>query len=202
MRLCARPCLRQGLEGRLAVRKQLCCVEWSDSGTLESLVLRSETEQKPPRNSFLGFLSMKIKNTVKESFFVFACGLALMAYSLINHDSSKISWSLSPYLFPFVISIFVIVLSVTLFFGSLKSDRKVKEKSKILWKPVLSFLAAVSAYYILMPFLGFIISNILLLCGLFVLLGQKIWWKILLLSVTVTFAIYWLFHSFLHVMLP
>ena len=145
---------------------------------------------------------MKIKNSAIESFFVFACGLALMAYSLINHYSIKISWSLSPYLFPFVISIFVIVLAVTLFAGALKSDKKVKEKSKILWKPVLSFLAAVSAYYIIMPFLGFIIANILLLGGLFVLLGQKSWWKILFLSVTVTFSIYWLFHSFLHVMLP
>lgn len=163
-----------------------------------------------------------MKNIVKEGIFFFICGIALLAYSLINHYSTSITWSLSPYLFPLVVSLFFIVLSCTLFFSAFSSGTKKSgnaeksaagasassgtsaagSSSKILWKPVLIFIAAVSVYYVIMPFIGFIASNIILLAFLFVLLGERVWWKILSLSVVTTLVIYYFFHTFLHVMLP
>ena len=156
-----------------------------------------------------------MKNIVKEGIFFFICGIALLAYSLINHYSTSITWSLSPYLFPLVVSLFFIVLSCTLFFSAFSSGTKKSgnaeksssgtssaDSSKILWKPVLIFIAAVSVYYVIMPFISFIASNIILLSFLFVLLGERVWWKILCLSVVTTLVIYYFFHTFLHVMLP
>ena len=154
-----------------------------------------------------------MKETVKESVLFFVLGVSLLVFSLVNHYSVQIEWGLSPYLFPAVIAVFMIILSVTLFAGGIRAGEKpaheemsgtgsTSEKNKTQWRAVACYLGAVLAYYIVMPFIGFIAADILLLAGLFILLGERVWWKIAVLSVAVTMFIYWLFHSFLHVMLP
>ena len=173
-----------------------------------------------------------MKNIAKDGILFLIFGTALLIYSLVNHYSANIIWSLSPYLFPLVISLFFIFLAVGLLLGSRqdlqqnpqgnqrqgmqqKPQGKQREDMqqnpqenahssacKICWKPVLIFLAIVFVYYIIMPFAGFIVSNVILLACLFILLGLRIWWKIACLSVVTTLTIYYFFHSFLHVMLP
>lgn len=140
---------------------------------------------------------------VLDSAFFFACGLALFIYSLVSHYSLQTEWKLSPYLFPLLISVFIIALSVSLFLesGKVVGMRNGKNE-KLDWKGFFAFLAASFAYWALMPLLGFIASNILYLVILFIISGERKWWKISLLSIITTFVIYLLFDTFLHVMLP
>ena len=65
-----------------------------------------------------------MKETVKESVLFFVLGVSLLVYSLVNHYSVQIEWGLSPYLFPAVIAVFMIILSVTLFAGGIRAGEK------------------------------------------------------------------------------
>jgi len=141
---------------------------------------------------------------VKGSILFFCIGLFILAYSLINHYEVNGPWKMSPYLFPTLISIILITLSFTLLFEGVKAvDRgEVKEKPKTHWKRVFMYIGITLLYYFIMPHLGFIITNIVMLIALFLLLGLRVWWKIAILSVSTTIIIYYLFHVLLYVMLP
>lgn len=138
---------------------------------------------------------------VKDSIFFFVCGVALCVYSLVNHYAMKCEWKLSPYLFPFLISLFIIVISVFFFLES-KTNGEAGKKEETDWRAFLSYLAASFLYCLLMPHLGFIIANILFLASLFIFSGERRWWLVAILSAGVTVVVYVLFHTLLHVMLP
>ena len=67
---------------------------------------------------------------------------------------------------------------------------------------VLVLVAASFAYYFLMQKIHFIAATVLYLLALFLYLGERTWWKLLLLSVITTGAIYVLFGMCLNVRLP
>ncbi|MCR5288650.1 MAG: tripartite tricarboxylate transporter TctB family protein [Treponema sp.] len=148
------------------------------------------------------------QSSVRDGILFFCIGIALMLYSFINHYSVHIEWKLSPYLFPVLISFFIIALAIVLCVGGIReataeqSKEESSEPSPTQWKTVLIYIAAVVAYYILMPFFGFVITTIALLVVLFLFLGERSWIKIAVLAIFTSFAIYYLFHVLLHVMLP
>ena len=144
----------------------------------------------------------------QESLFVGLCSVALMAYSLYHHqfDRNTTEWKTSPYLFPVLVSVFGLLLAVSLFADALhdvraQEQRGVAEGKKNL-RGALVFIGASVLYYVLMPHIHFIPATVLYLAGLFVYLGERKWWKVALLSVITTGVVYALFGLGLNVRLP
>lgn len=145
----------------------------------------------------------------QDSIFVGLCATALLIYSLYHHyfDRNTSDWKTSPYLFPTLISVFGLLLTVSLIMDGLQELRSGEEKKKNTGSKrnltgVLVLIAASLVYYLLMPILHFIPATILFLAALFIYLGERKWWKIALLAVITTLAIYALFGKGLNVRLP
>lgn len=144
----------------------------------------------------------------QDAVFVGLCSVGLLAYSLYHHyfDNNTSEWKMSPYLFPTLISVFGLLLTLSLVADGLNEMRSPEQREESSSKKnligVLVLVAAALIYYILMPILTFIPSTVLFLAALFIYLGERKWWKILLLSGITTAAIYVLFGIALNVRLP
>lgn len=148
------------------------------------------------------------QENVQDAIFVFICSVALLIYGLYNKFTGiPCEWKLSPYLFPVLLSVFGILLSISLFYDGKKAllsgaePEFVKGDPQKLKKTAI-YLVIFLLYYFLMPVLGFFIATTIFLASLFILLGEKKWWIILLLSVSSTAIIYILFGVLLHVRFP
>jgi len=151
---------------------------------------------------------LKNKN-IQDSFIIFCFGVFLFWYSLSNHyNGPAVEWKMSPSLFPILISVFLILLSVSLFFDGLRQIKNETSENKsaaapvFMLKPVLVTIALSIAYFYLMRFIKFIPSTMLYLAGMILFLGEKRYWLIALIAVICTFSIYVLFDLALGVMLP
>ena len=151
---------------------------------------------------------LKNKN-IQDSFIIFCFGVFLFWYSLSNHyNGPAVEWKMSPSLFPILISVFLILLSVSLFFDGLRQIKNKTSENKsaaapvFMLKPVLVTIALSIAYFYLMRFIKFIPSTMLYLAGMILFLGEKRYWLIALIAVICTFSIYVLFDLALGVMLP
>ncbi len=146
----------------------------------------------------------------QESVFVGVCSAGLLIYSLYHHhfDRNTSEWKMSPYLFPVLISVFGFLLAVSLLADALHELRvpetEAAGESGAKKNPVgaLVLVGASVVYYLLLPVLHFIPATILYLLGLIFYLGERKWWKLALLSVLTTGAVYALFGLVLHVRLP
>ena len=157
---------------------------------------------------------MYLKNkTIQDSCVVFIFGNVLFWYSLSSHyNGPTVEWKMSPSLFPILISVFIVLLSISLFFdgigqvkkainqGSKESESAASKDLKI--KPVLMTVLLSIAYFVLMRFITFIPATILYLGGMTLFLGERRYWLIALIAVICTMTIYVLFDLFLGVMLP
>lgn len=144
-----------------------------------------------------------------DSIFVGLCSVGLLGYSLYHHhfDRNTTEWKTSPFLFPVLISVFGFLLAVSLMADAIHEAHTPEEAHAKAGKknnPIgaLVFIGASIAYYLLMPILHFIPATILFLAGLFIYLGERKWWKIALLALITTGAVYALFGLGLNVRLP
>ena len=149
----------------------------------------------------------------QDSLFVGICSVILLCYSLYHHhfDRNTSEWKTSPFLFPVLISVFGLLLVVSLVSDAIRETRNSLEAGaasetgapeKKNLTGVLVLVAASFAYYFLMQKIHFIAATVLYLLALFLYLGEQTWWKLLLLSVITTGAIYVLFGMCLNVRLP
>ncbi len=140
-----------------------------------------------------------------ESLVFGTLGVSLFVYSLYAHYQEEVAWKLSPYLFPIFIAFFLVLVAVAMM---IQGKRKGGEQSASgegstgLSKRVFGFTSLVVIYYILMPLLGFLVTDTLMLMLFFLFLGVRPWWKALLFSGTLTYLIYAVFQLLLHVRLP
>ncbi len=143
-----------------------------------------------------------------DAIFVSCCSLALLIYSLYHHyfDRNTSGWKTSPYLFPTLISVFGLLLAFSLLMDARQALRASHETAKSSDKPningVLAVIGISLIYYFAMPLLTFVPATLLFLLALFIYLGERKWWKLLLLSGVTTGAIYVLFGMLLNVRLP
>lgn len=144
----------------------------------------------------------KFSSTFWEGIVLFAVSILGIVMSFISHKDFNVEWKLSPYLFPLIISIFLFILSISILASSLKENEKRKEKEKGDIKSLLIFGLICVLYLLVLNFLGFVLSSILLLISLMILLGERRWWFIALVSIISTVVIYLLFAKYLSVMLP
>lgn len=144
----------------------------------------------------------KFSSTFWEGVFLFVVSVFGISMSFISHKDFNVEWKLSPYLFPLIISFFLLILSISIIMQGLKDESEKKEKSKIDIKSLLIFGLVCILYLLVFNFLGFVLSTIILLVLLMMLLGERRWWLILLVSVISSLVIYLLFAKYLSVMLP
>lgn len=147
--------------------------------------------------------------TFQDAVFVGVCSAGLLSYSLYHHyfDKNTSEWKTSPFLFPTLIAVFGLLLTLSLVADALRELRAgegagTKSGSGKNLVGVLVLIGAAVVYYFLLPLLHFIPATILFLTGLFLYLGERKWWKIALLSVITTVAIYALFGMMLNVRFP
>ena len=143
----------------------------------------------------------KINPVLIEGIVLCALSVLGIIFSIICHYGFKVEWKLSPYLFPLFISIMLCILSISLILSSFSGLKEAK-REKGDRKTFLLFLLECAIYLIVLRYLGFLISTMLLLCAIVQLLGEKSWWKIILISVVTSLIIYFLFGVYLGVMLP
>ena len=144
----------------------------------------------------------KFSSTFWEGVFLFVVSVFGISMSFISHKDFNVEWKLSPYLFPLIISFFLLILSISIIMQGLKDESEKKEKGKIDIKSLLIFGLICILYLLVFNFLGFVLSTIILLVLLMMLLGERRWWFILLVSVISSLVIYLLFAKYLSVMLP
>ena len=144
----------------------------------------------------------KFSSTFWEGVFLFVVSVFGISMSFISHKDFNVEWKLSPYLFPLIISFFLLILSISIIMQGLKDESEKKEKSKIDIKSLLIFGLVCILYLLVFNFLGFVLSTIILLVLLMMILGETRWWFILLVSVISSLVIYLLFAKYLSVMLP
>lgn len=143
----------------------------------------------------------KINPVLIEGIVLCALSVLGIIFSIICHYGFKVEWKLSPYLFPLFISIMLCMLSISLILSSFSGLKEAK-REKGDRKTFLLFLLECAIYLIVLKYLGFLISTMLLLSAIVHLLGEKSWWKIILISVVTSLIIYFLFGVYLSVMLP
>ena len=144
----------------------------------------------------------KFSSTFWEGVFLFVVSVFGISMSFISHKDFNVEWKLSPYLFPLIISFFLLILSISIIMQGLKDESEKKEKSKIDIKSLLIFGLVCILYLLIFNFLGFVLSTVILLVLLMMLLGERRWCFILLVSVISSLIIYLLFAKYLSIMLP
>lgn len=144
-----------------------------------------------------------------DSIFVGGASAILLSYSLYHHyfDRNTSVWSMSPFLFPVLISIFGLILSLSLWANARRATERgqdsgasARPRRDLRTAVVLTAISIV--YCAVMPIVTFIPSTVIYLAVLFFFLGERKIWKIALLSSISTGAIYALFAVGLNVRLP
>lgn len=136
-----------------------------------------------------------------EGFVFLLLSISAIVYSLVEHHLAKVVWQQSPYLFPLLVAVFLLPLSLSLLRSAGKEKGEVTPVLFLVRDTAVVTLATL-VYVMVMPYLTFLVSTTLFLFGLFFYLGERRYLLIGLLSVGFTSLMYLLFGKLLHVMLP
>lgn len=154
---------------------------------------------------------MKKYHNIIESSCLLIFGFFVIVLSSQLDSSGELS--LSPGLFPIMLGFCIVILAIVLLLRAIKkmkneADTDInseKEKIEITKNPLFkAFLLILGCfiYVFLMKYVGFIISTVAFIGFVTFLLGERSWWKILLLSVLGSLLIYAAFELGLKVYLP
>ena len=93
----------------------------------------------------------KFSSTFWEGVFLLFVSVFGVVMSLISHKDFNVEWKLSPYLFPLIISFFLLFLSISIILDGLKNKDEKKEKIlKIIENDHILHLFYLSLKYILL----------------------------------------------------
>ncbi|MDD2334427.1 MAG: tripartite tricarboxylate transporter TctB family protein [Mesotoga sp.] len=113
------------------------------------------------------------------------------------------SWSLAPGLFPLIMGVILLVLAISLIFQAVRSKSfKSGGFDKVDWLRITISMALTFIYVWLLPMIGFIAISIPYLALMLLLLGEKRWWLLGIISVGTTLSLYYAFGVLLSVYLP
>ena len=146
----------------------------------------------------------KRKNkTLRDGVAVLILALALGARSLIGFFTAKVrsAWILSPWLFPVLLALLALPLSVALIREGCRELPDETPSASRLGKPALIVLLSV-VYLLLMGLIGFLPATALFLAALLWLLGERRWWSIAAVAVLTPLVLYAIFALGLNVRLP
>ena len=153
-------------------------------------------------------MSERLKNQkFQEGLVILLLGIALGAYSLYMFRTAavKTSWIMSPYLFPLLLSVFTILVSLSLLVEAVHEMQvatKTDGKGKMNLKSVAVVMLLCVAYAALLPRLGFILASMLFLAAFIWFLGERRIWLVAAISVVMPLLLYVIFGVLLSVRLP
>jgi FlaA1/EpsC-like NDP-sugar epimerase len=143
------------------------------------------------------------KSYLIESAVFFILGIALFLYAMINHYSGIAKeWKMSPYLFPVLIAVFLVLLSVSLYSEGKRVSGQSQEGATPKIKTVFIAVLMMLGYFFLMPLIGFLPMTAVYLMAFFYFLGERHWIRMILLSAITSGLLYVIFDMMLNVMLP
>jgi len=139
---------------------------------------------------------------------LFALGV-LVFWDTWRTELPEINLTISPKLFPYIVSVLLMILSTILFIQVLRGDLALPEglepgdkieKSDL--RTFLVVLASLFAYLLLIERAGFVIANTFTFIGISYSFGNKNLMKAAGIAVLISTIIYFSFTKFLHVALP
>ncbi|MEW8972618.1 MAG: tripartite tricarboxylate transporter TctB family protein [Tissierellaceae bacterium] len=120
--------------------------------------------------------------------------------SLKLHNNQ--SWTLSPALFPLIITSLTFLFSIALIIRGIK-DKNIKQEDSIEnWKRLLLVIFISIMYLIILPKLHFLLASIIYLFLFLLILGERKWWLLGALSIITPLLIQYLLGNLLDVFLP
>lgn len=121
--------------------------------------------------------------------------------SLKLHNNQ--SWTLSPALFPLIITSLTFLFSIALIIRGIK-DKNVKQEGDSIenWKRLLLVIFISIMYLIILPKLHFLVASIIYLLLFLLILGERKWWLLGVISIITPLLIQYLFGNLLDVFLP
>ena len=154
--------------------------------------------------------------TVQDSLVVGALGIALICYSVYKVTTARVksSWMMSPYLFPILLGVFVVLLAVSMFFEGRHEARKAQaqedavpeakeqQKPKLRIVDILVVIALSVLFDVVMRWIGFLPATALYLAAMILFLGERRWQVVLPVAVLTPAALYLIFTLALNVRLP
>ena len=145
---------------------------------------------------------MKKRNLVASLFlFLFCAGYAYTTYQL---PTRAIENSTQPSFFPWVIVVFLFVLTLSLLIQSLfyKNTDKVENKKTLGFKTSTYASILSITYLIFLPILGFVLANVLLFAGLMLLYKEKRIRFVVTCSIATPIVIFLIFKEIFSISLP
>lgn len=143
---------------------------------------------------------------VREALGFLALSIGLILYACLGQTSGiRYEWKMSPYLFPLLVSLFLLALSLALLFRALRARRVPAEEEKkegIKLSRPFAALGLAAAYTLALKFVPFAPSTAVLLALLLLLFGEKRLPALLLIPLLTTGLIWLIFGAALHVALP
>lgn len=117
----------------------------------------------------------------------------------------KQTLAMSPTLFPRIISSGLFILSALLVFQSRKrkgKEREMEEKVSFPWKRFILMILIGFLYTRLLEVASYILATPFLIAGLMIIFYEKRWFWIIVVSLSITFLLYFLFRIIFKVPLP
>lgn len=144
----------------------------------------------------------------KENIIFGLIGIALSGYVFLETSKfpSDNIMNVGPAFFPRVLAVglgifCLILIFVNIFSGDQDQEKRFDIKDSGVHRAAIALLATI-IYGIIMPYLGFIITTILYLSFMMYLMKLRSWKKIPAVSIGVSFVVYTIFRTFLHITLP
>lgn len=110
---------------------------------------------------------------------------------------------------PYLIASAIVLLSLSMIVSNVIGNLKVKtltsdgepREATSFGRVFLSFVA-IALWIVILPYLGFNITTMMLVASIMVIIGKCRWWQIVILAVALSFPINYLLASVLRVYLP
>ncbi|QCJ42486.1 tripartite tricarboxylate transporter TctB family protein [Bacillus sp. S3] len=119
-----------------------------------------------------------------------------------NLSSTSYGSVVGPDIFPFILGIMLVLLSIRLFFESAASTGEGEKKEPLQYKPFLIIAAATLVYILTLEMIGYVITTFLFLFICFQTMERSKWLTSLIISAVFSGVVYFIFVEVLKGTLP
>lgn len=144
---------------------------------------------------------MDIKFDRVASIFFLAVGVLFIVGSK-QLASSSYGSVVGPDIFPFILGIILVLLSIRLFYETLMTKANYKEKEKLEYKPFIIIFVATLVYILALESVGYVITTFVFLFVCFQTMERSKWVNSLIISALFSGIVYYLFVEVLKGTLP
>lgn len=141
---------------------------------------------------------------IQEGLLILFLGIALGVYSIYKFQTAAVQtqWIMSPYLFPLLLSVFTVLISLSLLLEGIHEGDRYTPAASLNLKRLGMLLLLCILYAALLPHLSFVPATMLFLAATIRYLGEKRLWLIALIATVMPLVLYLIFAVGLSVRLP